>query len=137
MSYGFKAMLEAIEKTGQQRAFTHPPSEDKPPQICPLPDGECHIKACPQRLNQDQHGKPCWYYTEENKGTPLSDPLARIPFEKRLEQTLRKAMKPIYDRIDRLENQTDYHVTRSLTPTFNGQRKRVDIGMNQERMHNG
>lgn len=120
-NYGFRAMLDAVEKAGEQRAFQLPTGEQEPPKICD--PSVCKITACPQRNNVDQHGKECWYYTQKNKGAPLPHSVSPTSYsegytlEQQIEKVMQEALKPYLDRLERLENAPDYHVQRSFNGT--------------------
>ena len=133
---GFIEMVEASMK-GKERSFTQPPSEEKPPKICPLPNGYCPITACPQRNNPDQHGEECWYYTEANKSTVMPDP-TKPPITPSIEKMVEKAFEPFERRLRQIEDQEKTStIERSLPIQPNGQhRKRVDLGTNSERINN-
>ena len=117
----FRAFLDRDSEKGEQRAFHLPTGEEAPPRICD--PSICKITACPQRNNVDQHGKECWYYTQKNKGAPLPHSVSPTSYSEgytlaqQIEKVLQKALKPLHDRLEKLENEPDYHVQRSFNGT--------------------
>ena len=73
----------------------------------------------------------------ETPPQPQSDPLARTPILRKVEEEVTKAFQPFEERLRKIETEANKPIQHSLTIEPNGQqRRRIDRGMNQERIHN-
>ena len=135
----FQAFLDGEErsvKLGKPMNIEEEYRKNEFPQIC---SAECPHKTCGYH-NQEHYGKPCemQWAPKETKDKLLTHTIPKTSYSESItlmvENAVKKAFKPLEDRLKAIENTPDYHVTRSLTPTLNGERIRVDRGMNQERI---
>jgi|GEM_PF-5128160 len=86
------------------------------PEMC---SPECEYITCGFRTEENK-GRPCFMKWKQFKTPPqpLSDPLARapIPLQTQIDQALKRAFRPLFARLEAIENQT---VQRSID---NGQK---------------
>lgn len=132
--YGFMTMVEASQK-GTERALSIEEEHRKHayPEIC---SEDCPHKTCGYHTEAN-YGKPCFMRFEQYKTPPQpqSDPLARTPLLRQIEEEVTKAFQPLEERLRKIENR-EKQATIERSFAFNGKRTRVDTGTNQERIAN-